>query len=319
MKWAVGCGCALALLVVVSGVAGAQDGIEGEWLIQADMAGQKMPAQMTVTKEDSGDYTGFISGPQGELEISGMKYEDGEVTFSASLDTGDQVMEFNFSGALKDDAVSGTLDSAMGPIGVVGIRAGFPGTWSITSESQLGTLERTLMVKPDMSGVYKSDDAEYALSNVKADGDKVMFDVTVDVQGQEMPLSFAGTMAGPDLTGAFSTQGQEVATVKGSKKFPEPVTAGPFAGKWEVEVDSPLGLLEHSFEVMEDGSIKYDDGSEVSDVALESAADGVYAFPITIQGYSVVMEATIEDDGSLSGDVIMDGNPVATFEGKKAE
>ena len=80
------------------------------------------------------------------------------------------------------------------------------GTWDLVVESQLGTNEQTLVVGSDLSGSITSADlGDSEISNAAVDGNSVTFDVTFDVQGNELPAKFNGTIDGDSITGEYVT------------------------------------------------------------------------------------------------------------------
>jgi hypothetical protein len=80
------------------------------------------------------------------------------------------------------------------------------GTWDVTVESALGTQEQELVVHDDMSGYVKSGDAEIAIQNAALDADMLTFDISFDVQGQQLDAKFDGTIKGDTLTGQYVTE-----------------------------------------------------------------------------------------------------------------
>ena len=81
------------------------------------------------------------------------------------------------------------------------------GTWDLVVESQLGTNEQTLVVGSDMTGnITSADLGDSAISNAAADGNSVTFDVTFDIQGQELPAKFEGTIDGDSISGEYVTE-----------------------------------------------------------------------------------------------------------------
>ncbi len=83
----------------------------------------------------------------------------------------------------------------------------FVGTWDLVVESPLGTSEQTLVVGSDMAGAITSEDfGDAEISNAAADGNSVTFDVTFDLDGQELPAKFEGTIDGDSISGEYVTE-----------------------------------------------------------------------------------------------------------------
>ena len=82
----------------------------------------------------------------------------------------------------------------------------FVGTWDLVVESQLGTNEQTLVIGSDMMGSITSEDlGDTEISNAAIDGNSVTFDVTFDIQGQELAAKFEGTIDGDSISGEYVT------------------------------------------------------------------------------------------------------------------
>jgi len=83
----------------------------------------------------------------------------------------------------------------------------FVGTWDLVVESQLGTNEQTLVVGSDLTGSITSADlGDTMISNAAVDGNSVTFDVVFDIQGQELPAKFEGTIDGDSISGEYVTE-----------------------------------------------------------------------------------------------------------------
>lgn len=99
------------------------------------------------------------------------------------------------------------LISGCASIGGGGSSNPFVGTWDLVVESALGTNEQTLIVGSDMTGnITSADLGDSVISNAAADGNSVTFDVTFDVQGQELAAKFQGTIDGDSISGEYVTE-----------------------------------------------------------------------------------------------------------------
>ncbi len=77
------------------------------------------------------------------------------------------------------------------------------------------------------------------VSDLKLDGDDVSFNVTVDVQGQPLPLVFTGKLSGTTLAGIYSVEALgEVADVTAVKVNTTRVVFVTEVGEFEVEVQT---------------------------------------------------------------------------------
>ncbi len=307
---------AVAIAVAGAGLAQELDPT-GDWDIEIDMGGSPMMASLTVIESDDGTYSGTLNSPMGELTLESVTYVPGEsLSFNETIGEGDTAMEFKFEGTFSGpDSFEGFLESSMGPMQVKGKRASsespIAGTWKITSESLLGTLERDLVVYKSGKAKYVTEEQSFMVENLAVEADAVTFDVTLEVQGQELALAFEGTYDGDSLTGQFLVDGNAVSEVSGTKA---PATGlESVEGDWEIHADTPLGELEANL-TLADGASKLstDEGeSEVTNLIIDS---DFVQFDVTVifQGgeYPVTFEGYKKGD-TLEGEFLMGGSPVA--------
>ncbi len=319
---------AVAIFAVAIAVAGAAFAQEldptGDWDIEIDMGGTPMMASLTVTKNDDGTYSGTLNSPMGELTLENVTYTPGEsLSFNETVGEGETAMEFKFEGTFSSpDTFEGVLESSMGPMPIKGTRAGLEspiaGLWKITSESQLGTLERDLVVYKSGKAKYVTEEQSFDVENLVVAGDAVTFDVTLDIQGQELALSFEGTYAEDTLTGQFMADGSAAAEVSGKKAPAAGVES--VAGDWEILADTPLGELVAKLTLADAGSkLTTDEGeSEVTNLDIDS---DFVQFDVTVIFEGGEYEVTFEGYNTgetLDGDFIMGGSPVATVVATRA-
>jgi len=116
--------------------------------------------------------------------------------------------------ALNLRRVGGFALTALMACALVGCATGggaanpFVGTWNFTVESQLGTLEQVVKINDDLTGMItmtEPAEAEMVPSNVMVDGNSVTFDLVFDIEGQELPAKFEGTIDGDSISGEYVT------------------------------------------------------------------------------------------------------------------
>jgi len=318
----------LAIALFAALPAAAQSGPDpsGLWKVEVDMGGTPLMATLNVHKNDDGSYGGTLNSPMGEMSLDKVDYTPGEsLSFSETIGEGDTAISFTFEGTFTDaDHFEGKLVSeSMGEMAVKAERGSaanpLAGIWNVTSDSQLGKLERKLVVYKNGSAKYVTDESEFKVTDLTVEGDAVNFDVTVSAQGQDLALHFKGIHAGESLTGNFQMDGSDVATVTGTKVETDIVSAS--AGAWDLSADTPLGLFEAKLSIGPGakGTLTSAEGES----PLENlGADGdmlEYEVDVLFQGetYHVKFEGAV-GDAEMNGDFIMDGNPVATVNAKKA-
>ena len=95
-------------------VAGAGGAATGIWAVSATVSGNPVTSDCTFTQEVA-TLTGTCSGELGEGEVSG-EVSGNEVTFRYTVQFNGQDLEFEYSGALDGDAMTGTV-SVFGTMG----------------------------------------------------------------------------------------------------------------------------------------------------------------------------------------------------------
>jgi hypothetical protein len=96
-------------------------GIAGKWTMTVETPQGSMSNQLEL-KLDGKTVTGTITSDQvGSANLKG-EFADGKLTFSMSIDAGGQQLDLTFTGALKDDKLSGSITSPMGEIPWAAVR-----------------------------------------------------------------------------------------------------------------------------------------------------------------------------------------------------
>jgi hypothetical protein len=92
------------------------------------------------------------------------------------------------------------------------------GTWTAEFDSQIGVQKYTYVFKVDgetltgtATGERMGDTVEVEITDGKVVGDKVTFTEMLDFQGQQIPITYTGTIAGDEINftrnvGEFATE-----------------------------------------------------------------------------------------------------------------
>ena len=78
------------------------------------------------------------------------------------------------------------------------------GTWELTTESERGTRTRELVINDDLSGIYKSRNREFPVTDLTVEDDQVRFNLDMSFGERDFVLEFAGTLEGDSLNGKFT-------------------------------------------------------------------------------------------------------------------
>jgi hypothetical protein len=197
---------------------GAKKGAVGTWKLMVDSPLGNNERQLVIKPDMSGSYGGggdFPTFPIEKIKVDGDTATM-DVTLAAQGTELDCTITLKFAG----DKVTGSLDYGDGEAAIVGERGKSPivGTWKLMVDSQLGENERELVINPDLSGTYGGGDfPEFPISNLKVDGDTATMDVTLDVQGQEIPATITLKLADGKVSGTLD-YGQGEAEIEGKRQ-----------------------------------------------------------------------------------------------------
>lgn len=199
--------------------AGAEAVIAGTWDMVVDAQGQTQEATLTIV-DTAGALSGSAESDMGTLDLYDVKFADGVLTFT--LEIADMGVSLDYEGKLDGDSLTGNFSSPdIGEFSANATRAGaiivFAGTWVLEVESGLGVNERRLVINEDNTGTYGGGDfADFPISNVALDGSTLTLDVTLDVQGQELPSKITLEIDGDSVEGTLD-YGQGEASIAGTR------------------------------------------------------------------------------------------------------
>ncbi|MGD8896776.1 MAG: hypothetical protein PVJ73_12140 [Acidobacteriota bacterium] len=114
----------------------------------------------------------------------------------------------------------GLITAAALVLGLAGaaVAGDVAGTWTAEFDSQIGVQKYTYVFKVDgetltgtATGERMGETVEVEITDGKVVGDKVTFTEMLDFQGQQIPISYTGTIAGDEIkftrnVGEFATE-----------------------------------------------------------------------------------------------------------------
>lgn len=308
-------------MVSMSLAAHAEHPFAGVWNLEVDFPGELIPATLIVMENEDGTLSGRVDSAPAKMEVPLIEYNNGQVTFKGEVPVPDMDMKITFTGAVKDGVLIGEFDTMMGVMPIKGTKgeAGdapqpIVGKWNVTSVSQLGKLERTLVVNDDQTAQYVTESDAFAVQDLKVQGDQVTFNVNLVLRGQELPLSFRGTLKGDALMGSFLAEGNNVAEITAKRALEDELAA--IAGAWKMTAESPLGQLNQAMVINKDGSITFTSDGVASTVRNLKVEGNSVSFDVEFNGYELHLSGAI-DENVLSAKYFMGGNPVAEVSGRK--
>lgn len=310
-RWATTIVCALALTLSAQ----AQD-LVGEWDMKMDYQGNMIDSKMIVKKGDDGALTGVWSSERGESALENVKIDGNKVTFTRTVEVQGQQYELAFEGIIDGNTITGAYDTPMGALDVTGARAGgdapaddatpgditpLIGDWNAHVTSALGEFDHVITFAEDGTGVYNGEGATYDITDVKLADNAVTFAMTIDLEGQELPMKFEGTIDGAALNGEFITDfgnGAVTATKAGAASV-----LAAILGEWDAEVDMQSEVIMAVITFKEDKSGDFkttDDSYKIYDIDI---ADSDLKFGMTVDLDGQELKTTFE--GKLEGDSIV--------------
>lgn len=307
----------------------------GEWEVNVKSPGGERPGKIIFEKKADGSLGGKWSSPRGDSDLENVKLEGSKLTFTRHMSRGGQEFDLNFDGKIEGDKISGTFATPQGDLELTGGRAGteaakapsaapatgaaaaamarpnIVGDWDITSKSALGELKRKLSIKSGNKAIYDTGEEKYIVKNLKQNGNEITFNVTIMLDGNELPLAFKGTTDGSKLTGKY-TSDQGDAEITGTRigggtatpAAPSAAKAG-IVGSWDVTSESQLGTLKRKLVVKDDmtGTYELDEGKFPIKNLKQNGSEVTYSVTIEVQGNQLALDfkGKVEGD-NLTGD-----------------
>lgn len=261
----------------------------GPWKFTIDVNGQILEPVATIVETD-GELSGKFVGDDGqEVELTDLKLEGDTLSFAIELDFGGQPLIAKYSGKIDGDNYTGALEydisGQIGELDFKAVREGaageatLAGDWQITIDAGGMVLQPTASIRSEdgkLIGTFVADDGQEAeLSDLKMDGNKFNFTLTVDFGGQALNAKFDGELEGDKVSGSidYEVAGETgEATFTGERLKP----SIDLAGTWKLTIDAGGQVLEPQAIIKNEsgelsGQFVADDGQQVelADLALE--------------------------------------------------
>lgn len=188
----------------------------GSWKMTLKREDREFSSTLVVKVDKEGKLTAQWRSERGELEITDVQYERGNLSFKMERKSEDRQWEAAFEGTIEreTDTLSGVIKSERGEMKAEGKRVGKPliGLWNLEATSERGTRKQRLLVNPDMSGLYGA----IPIKKVNLEGNQVSFRIILEFGDQKFEMSFEGKVEDSKLTGELtSSRGSQ--KIKGTK------------------------------------------------------------------------------------------------------
>jgi hypothetical protein len=205
------------------------------------------------------------------------------------------------------------------------------GDWNFTIVSPQGTNTTKVTLKQDgekVSGAFKGQAGELPLDGTLT-GDDLKFTFTVQFQGQPLPITLTGKVAGATIAGkadyggfaegeftakraeetaATTTTAPTTSTESATTTAPATTsTAVGMTGKWDVTLKTPGGEFPATATLTEDGGkLTGTFGSQMGEAPVTGTVEGK-TFKLTLLAKTPQGEMTVEMSGEVDGDSIVNG------------
>jgi hypothetical protein len=205
------------------------------------------------------------------------------------------------------------------------------GDWNFTIVSPQGTNTTKVTLKQDgekVSGAFKGQAGELPLDGTLT-GDELKFTFTVQFQGQPLPITLTGKVAGASIAGkadyggfaegeftakraedtaATTTTAPTTTTESATTTAPATTsTAVGMTGKWDVTLKTPGGEFPATATLTEDGGkLTGTFGSQMGEAPVTGTVEGK-TFKLTLLAKTPQGEMTVEMSGEVDGDSIVNG------------
>jgi hypothetical protein len=204
----------------------------GQWDITYKAGDKDATARLIVSQKADGTLTGEWTKDAGQSTVSNVKFENDKLTLTRKAKVDAAEAESTFEGTVKGDELTGTLKSSSGTAQVAGKRFGtaLVGTWTFTSNAEMGPRTSALTVAPDLSGIFESF-FEIPIKSISLEGDQVSFSAEMPMGDQPSKIEFKGKLAGKTLNGKMNSPmgGENELTGKKVETVPAPAAPVPAA------------------------------------------------------------------------------------------
>jgi hypothetical protein len=206
----------------------------GVWDLKYTVGDRDVTAKMTVSQKPDGALDVKYTSELGDSVVSNAKFQDGKLTFDRTAKFNDQEFKMTFAGTIQGDKLTGTFKTDMGEVTVAGTRFGSAliGKWTLTSVSERGTRNLTMVVYPDLTGRYESFGGEIPMKDLKLEGNQVTFAIEMGFGDQTFKSNFKGTLQDGTIKGQMTSE-RGTSEITGKKLAPAAAAASSIVGTWE--------------------------------------------------------------------------------------
>jgi hypothetical protein len=179
----------------------------GAWNITIKSDDKETKAMLFVLGKEDGTLTAAWAGDTGGDVISDVKSENGNLSFIRKYKTDANEVTMTFAGLVEDNKLKGKFTSDAGELDITGTRISpsIAGQWDLTTISDRGEQNSTLIIKDDMTGVYQVMNREVPAKDLKYEQGILSFRVEFIFSDNTFEMEFKGKVNNSSIEGEFST------------------------------------------------------------------------------------------------------------------
>ncbi len=248
------------VLTFCTGVWGAvkNGGLIGQWHMTLNFETGQIPSILSFTKDAEGALKADWVHIMGISQVTDIKREGKDLTFTVKTQLGDQNNTGSFSGMITKGTLSGLISSDQGDISAQGKKLKrmpmIAGNWGMTITMGEREVNTVLKVTQDEQGTlqaeWQSQWGEHKITDVQFKDGKLTFNRVSTFDDQEWKTAYEGTMKNHVLTGAFSAAQGEI-TANGKRAH------GAFVGKWDLTINSDQGTRKQRLTILPDLTARF--------------------------------------------------------------
>jgi hypothetical protein len=232
----------------------------GDWDVKVQFGERQMPAIVSFSRDNEGNLTAKWISFWGVIELKDVKFEENKLSFTQTVRWGENEITSNFTGAIEEGKLTGTLSNDRGESKVEGQRSPrIPravGSWEMKYKIGEREVTSTLVVKADKEGKltaeWQSRWGEHEITDLQYERGKLTFKRKSKIQDREFESTFEGTIQRETgtLSGVMKSERGEIAA-EGT------LIGAALIGTWDLDMESERGPRKQRLRVNPDMSGLY--------------------------------------------------------------
>ena len=190
----------------------------GDWQVKVQFGERQMDAIIAFSRDNEGNLTAQWIGAWGVTDLKDVKFEENKLSFVQTVQFRENEFTSNFTGAIEEGKLTGTLSSDRGESKVEGQRAPrIPravGDWEVKFRIGERDVTTTLALRANkegqLTGEWQSQWGEHKITDLAYGRGNLTFKRSSKFQDREMESTFEGTLRGNELAGTMKSERGEI-------------------------------------------------------------------------------------------------------------